>query len=72
MKLELSAKQVVEAAGCSLGSAYNYIRGDFPWPAPVAAAVEQATGISRLHLLYPSEYDKGGQPISQDTNNAAE
>lgn len=61
METTITPKALAEASGCSLRSAYHYIGGTLPWPPEVAAAYERLTGVSRLYLLYPGEYDRTGQ-----------
>lgn len=57
----LTPKALAEASGCSLRSAYHYIKGELPWPPEVAAAAESLSGVSRLYLLYPQEFDQEGR-----------
>ncbi len=40
-------------------------KGKIPSPA-VAERLEKATGISKLHLLFPDEFDAQGNPVSSD------
>lgn len=62
MNPRICPKTISQASGCSLRAAYSYIKGEYPWPLKVAEAVEKATGVSRLHLLWPDDYDAEGNP----------
>lgn len=61
--ISLTAQQISSISGCSLRSAYYYLRGEIEWPAKIARQVEESLGVSRLHLLYPDEYDPDGRRL---------
>ncbi|TVM31252.1 helix-turn-helix domain-containing protein [Oceanidesulfovibrio marinus] len=55
--------QIAQACGVAVSTVSDVLRGKRKPSPKLARAIEAATGISRLHLLYPDEYGSKGERL---------
>ena len=70
--MDMTQNEIAAKAGLSQAFVSQILSGDKLPSRDSAARLEAATGIHRLHWLYPDQYDQSGLPLpSQPQDGAA-
>lgn len=69
--MDMTQNEIAAKAGLSQAFVSQILSGDKLPSRESAVRLEAATGIHRLHWLYPDQYDQSGRPLPPQPQDGA-